>query len=80
MNTIIIEIMHIYLYSLSWFCHFDDDTYVNIPLLNKSLARFNPWKEKVYLGLKHPRRRNQTLEVGVIFKYHLCMVIITCVY
>ena len=33
-----------------WFCHFDDDTYVNIPALVKSLQQFNPESERLYLG------------------------------
>lgn len=32
-----------------WFCHFDDDNYVNIPALVKTLQRFN-FEEDVYLG------------------------------
>lgn len=32
-----------------WFCHFDDDNYVNVPTLVKTLQSFNP-HEDVYLG------------------------------
>ncbi|KAL9956931.1 hypothetical protein ACROYT_G038493 [Oculina patagonica] len=32
-----------------WFCHFDDDNYVNVPALVKTLQNFNPHKD-VYLG------------------------------
>jgi len=32
-----------------WFCHFDDDNYVNVPTLVKTLQHFNPHKD-VYLG------------------------------
>ena len=33
-----------------WFCHFDDDSYVNIPVLVKTLRQYNPEKERLYLG------------------------------
>lgn len=32
-----------------WFCHFDDDNYVNVPTLVKTLQSFNS-HEDVYLG------------------------------
>ncbi|CAG0914759.1 unnamed protein product, partial [Notodromas monacha] len=32
-----------------WFCHFDDDNYVNVPKLVKLLGRYDP-QENVYLG------------------------------
>ena len=32
-----------------WFCHFDDDNYVNVHTLVKTLKKFNPL-ENVYLG------------------------------
>ena len=28
-----------------WFCHFDDDNYVNIPALVKKLTQFDPSKD-----------------------------------
>ncbi|KAI8435217.1 hypothetical protein MSG28_003573 [Choristoneura fumiferana] len=34
---------------LKWFCHFDDDNYVNVPRLLSVLQRFN-YKEDWYLG------------------------------
>lgn len=34
---------------IRWFCHFDDDNYVNVPALVKTLQTFNP-SEDVYLG------------------------------
>ena len=33
-----------------WFCHFDDDSYVNIPVLVKTLQQYNPETERLYLG------------------------------
>ena len=33
-----------------WYCHFDDDVYVNIPMLVTTLAEYNPLREKVYIG------------------------------
>ena len=46
---------YILLYSCSfslcrWFCHFDDDSYVNIPVLVKTLQQYNPESERLYLG------------------------------
>ena len=35
---------------LRWWCHFDDDTYVNIPALKRHLQQFNPEKERLYMG------------------------------
>jgi hypothetical protein len=32
-----------------WFCHFDDDNYVNVPRLLKVLDNYNP-REDWYLG------------------------------
>lgn len=32
-----------------WFCHFDDDNYVNVPRLLKILDNYNP-REDWYLG------------------------------
>lgn len=32
-----------------WFCHFDDDNYVNVPRLVSFLADYNP-REDWYLG------------------------------
>ena len=32
-----------------WFCHFDDDNYVNVPQLVKMLQDFS-WQDDWYLG------------------------------
>ena len=34
----------------SWLCHVDDDIYVNIDVLVKTLAKFDPKEELVYFG------------------------------
>ena len=36
--------------SSSWLCHVDDDMYVNIKPLVDTLSRFDPTRDKVYLG------------------------------
>lgn len=36
-------------FNTKWFCHFDDDNYVNVHTLVKTLKKFNPL-ENVYLG------------------------------
>ncbi len=33
-----------------WYCHFDDDVYVNIPNLESLLSEHDPIRDKVYLG------------------------------
>ena len=47
-------IMHyIISHIFSWFCHFDDDIYVNYPHLVTLLGKYNPYKEYRYIG-RHP--------------------------
>ena len=36
-----------------WFCHIDDDMYINIPLLVSTLQKYNPFQEFRYIG-RHP--------------------------
>lgn len=45
-----IEFYHYYKEINRWYCHFDDDVYVNIPMLVTTLAEYNPLREKVYIG------------------------------
>ena len=52
-----------------WFCHFDDDNYVNVPALVSTLQNLNPG-EDVYLGKPSLIRE---MEVGQLF-----MVTETC--
>ena len=33
-----------------WFCHFDDDVYVNIVQLVRMLKQYDPTEKKLYLG------------------------------
>lgn len=40
---------NILFFSFRWFCHFDDDNYVNVPQLLKLLQSYNP-QEDWYLG------------------------------
>ena len=46
-------------FSYQWYCHIDDDIYVNIPQLSQLLQQYNPEKP-YYIGnwpdfvLKHP--------------------------
>lgn len=42
-----------------WLCRFDDDQYVNVPLLNEYLKQFRPEKELLYIGkpsMKEPKQ------------------------
>ena len=42
--------MVLQIYYCRWYCHFDDDVYVNTEMLMKVLGRYNPDKQKVYIG------------------------------
>ena len=46
---LILNLILIHLFLLSWFCHFDDDNYVNVPRLLALLRGFDPRLEW-YLG------------------------------
>ena len=47
-----------------WFCHFDDDTYVNVPKLAETLAKYNPTQEYIYLGQQPPKLLNHSFPVS----------------
>ena len=40
---------NVLIFSFRWFCHFDDDNYVNVQVLVNTLRNFNS-QEDVYLG------------------------------
>ena len=44
----------LYTYTFRWYCHFDDDVYVNIPVLMRTLHKH---KDKQYLGHWHRNER-----------------------
>lgn len=44
-----IDFYFIFFFCFRWFCHFDDDNYVNVPRLLKLLDNYNP-REDWYLG------------------------------
>lgn len=48
-NILLCLMMLLYLFCFRWFCHFDDDNYVNIPRLVTLLSDYNP-QEDWYLG------------------------------
>ncbi len=39
-----------------WYCHFDDDEYVNVGALVELLSRYSPERERVYIGHTPPRK------------------------
>ena len=45
--------MSFYWYRVKWYCHFDDDIYVNVKELSKLLAKYNSSKP-YYIG-RNPR-------------------------
>lgn len=54
-----------------WFCHMDDDTYVNVPQLVALLRKYNHTADW-YLGrpsLSHPMEWNDRNNPGVIMFY-----------
>jgi hypothetical protein len=56
-----------------WFCHFDDDTYVNMKNLIDILATFDPKTEQVYFGRpanawERPHRISETNEIFKVVK------------
>ncbi len=42
-------------YTSRWYCHLDDDEYVNVEVLVKLLSRYNPERERIYLGHTPPK-------------------------
>ena len=47
----------------SWFCHFDDDVYVNVPALVKFLEHYNGKEDKHYFGHYPNQRRGKLLKM-----------------
>jgi hypothetical protein len=45
---------------LGWFCHVDDDMYINLKVLYSMLDRYRPHQEKVYFGRKTNHRLKTT--------------------
>ena len=55
------------LYSYQWFCHFDDDVYVNLAQLSKLLQKYDPNKP-YYIGKWIGKKRRQ-INVSVCSSY-----------
>ncbi|XP_065898656.1 beta-1,3-N-acetylglucosaminyltransferase lunatic fringe-like [Dysidea avara] len=51
--------------SYQWFCHFDDDVYVNVPQLSKLLQQYDP-HQPYYLGKWPGKKRNETNVVPIL--------------
>ena len=47
-----------------WFCHFDDDIFVNIPALVATLGQYNPSEERRYFG-KWSVNKKEKMEVSL---------------
>ena len=54
-----------------WFCHFDDDIYVNMAALVATLGKYNPTEEQWYLG-RWSVNRKEKIEVLPRFYTHGC--------
>ena len=48
-NSMLLCFCTIIMLSHSWFCHFDDDVYLNAPVLVEILEQFSP-SERIYIG------------------------------
>ena len=53
----------------SWFCHVDDDIYINLKVLVQTLAKFYPRKEPIYFGRsgsswRRPRQVKRLAKLG----------------
>ncbi len=49
--------------SCRWFCHFDDDVYVNVPTLMAMLHRYNS-TDSLYLG-RWSVNKKEKMEVSI---------------
>ena len=65
---------YIFFFFCRWFCHFDDDNYVNVPRLVYLLADYSP-QEDWYLGkpsirapLEILNRDNTAVSTSIIFQ------------
>ena len=63
----------IFFYSYQWFCHFDDDVYVNIPRLNQLLKNYSP-HQPLYIGKWHGKK-NAQIPVRNLSFYLLSIII-----
>ncbi len=55
-----------------WYCHLDDDEYVNIEVLVKLLSRYNPERERIYLGHTPPKasRGQKVRSISMQWSYY----------
>ena len=51
-------------HSYQWFCHFDDDVYVNVPQLSKLLQQYDP-HQPYYIGKWPSKKRGGAVDVPV---------------
>ena len=67
LSTSIIDTLFFVLIRVQWYCHFDDDIYVNVRELSNLLSKYDPTKP-YYIG-RYPR------PVGVPVSYIVTTVI-----
>ncbi|XP_072044152.1 beta-1,3-N-acetylglucosaminyltransferase radical fringe-like [Amphiura filiformis] len=56
-----------------WFCHLDDDNYLNVKNLVAYLQKYNPDKEEIYTGftqLRGPIKTSDKAKPGETFKFY----------
>ena len=69
--TVMYCMMIIILPIYRWFCHFDDDVYVNVPMLTAILSTYNPSDENIYIG-RGPKKRLYVPQRPKIFSHYVC--------
>lgn len=62
------------LFLLRWYCHFDDDNYVNVNTLYSTLGQFD-WSEPWYVGKISVSSKLSSIYNGVILKIYIFMFI-----
>ncbi len=59
--------------SSRWYCHFDDDVFVNSEALGSLLSGYNPESENLYIG-HVPPQEEEPIEVDSWYFNELCNI------
>jgi fringe protein len=65
------ELEHFYLMGKEkdWFCHVDDDNYLNVPQLVSLLSKYDPNKD-IYIGRPRLAQPLDVRQSGAVFYHH----------
>ena len=73
--------MHMHIFSLfslpQWFCHLDDDVYINVKQFKKLLSNYNASKP-YYVGLHYCCAKGMYVSVCTVYTILECMHIYIC--